>query len=76
MITKELFNQMPLDLKGDYTFQKGKFITHRVYGFLKFALYKTDVFYIEIQMDVDTLKIQNIKTVEEDFVNRIYKYYL
>ena len=43
-----IFNNLPIDLKGDYTFQKGTFIDSRIYGFLKIVLYKTDKLYIEV----------------------------
>ncbi|MEZ7901958.1 MAG: hypothetical protein QMC21_00240 [Flavobacteriales bacterium] len=46
MINKDIFENMSVNLKGDFVFQKGSFVGSRVYGFLKMVLYKTDSFFV------------------------------
>lgn len=60
----QLFKDLPLDLKGDYTFGKGQFLSARVYGFLKFALYKCPNFYVEVHMNKEDDRIEDIQIVE------------
>ena len=48
MINKDIFENMSVNLKGDFVFQKGSFVGSRVYGFLKMVLYKTDSFFVQV----------------------------
>lgn len=72
MISKRIFSEMSLELKGDYTFHKGTFLGERKYGFLKFALYKTNDYFIEVQMDIKTFKIEQINIIENEIVKKLY----
>jgi len=71
MLTKQLFQEMSLDLKADYVHQKGSFVAHRIYGNYKMSLYKTDKFYLEYRVLFD--EIMDIVILELNEVKRFYK---
>lgn len=68
-MNKQLFSDLPLDLKADFVFQKGSFIGHREYG-LKYAIYKCEKFYAEVVIGYDE-KIQDIILANEEYLRRI-----
>ena len=68
-----LFNDLPIDLKGDFVFQKGIFIDSRVYGFLKMVLYKLPNFFIEVVYSVDNNNIEDVIYITDSDVQRFYK---
>ena len=73
MINKDIFEGLPIDLKGDFVFSKGTFIDSRVYGFLKMALYKMDSFFIEVVYSLDNNKIEDVIYISDSDVKRFYK---
>jgi hypothetical protein len=73
MINKEVFKDLPIDLKGDFVFQKGTFIDSRVYGFLKMVLYKTDSFFVEVVYQIENNKIEDVIYISDSEVKSIYK---
>ena len=73
MINKGIFESLPIDLKGDFVFQKGTFITSRVYGFFKMALYKMDSFFVEVVYSVDNNTIEDIIFITDSDLQRFYK---
>lgn len=60
MINKDIFEGLPIDLKGDFVFSKGTFVGSRVYGFLKMVLYKMDSFFIEVVYQIENNKIEDV----------------
>lgn len=74
MINKEVFEGLPIDLKGDFVFQKGTFVSSRVYGFLKMALYKMDSFFVEVVYHIEDNNIENIIFISDKDVQRFYKF--
>ena len=68
-----LFNDLPIDLKGDFVFQKGIFVGSRVYGFLKMVLYKLPNFFIEVVYSVDNNNIEDVIYITDSDVQRFYK---
>ena len=73
MINKEVFKDLPIDLKGDFVFQKGSFVGSRVYGFLKMVLYKTDSFFVEVVYQIENNKIEDVIYISDSDVKRFYK---
>lgn len=69
----DIFNSLPIDLKGDFVFQKGTFIDSRVYGFLKMVLYKMDSFFVEVVYHFEDSNIEDIIFISDTDVNRFYK---
>lgn len=65
MINKEIFESLTIYLKGDFVFQKVTFITSRVYGVLKMALYKMDSFFVELVYSIDSNTIEDIVFISE-----------
>jgi hypothetical protein len=72
-MNKDIFENLSIDLKGDYVFQKGSFVGGREYGFVKMALYKTKDFFIEVHIAKESLKIINVVLISESDVKRFYK---
>ena len=70
MINKEIFEGLPIDLKGDFVFQKGTFVGSRVYGFLKMVLYKTDSFFVEVVYHIENNNIESIIFISDKDVQR------
>ena len=67
-----LFNDLPIDLKGDFVFQKGIFVGSRVYGFLKMVLYKMDSFFVEVVYQIENNKIEDVIYISDSDVKRFY----
>ena len=59
--------------KFDFVFKKGTFITSRVYGFLKMALYKMDSFFFEVVYSIDKNSIEDIIFISDSDLKRFYK---
>lgn len=74
MINKDIFEGLPIDLKGDFVFSKGTFIDSRVYGFLKMALYKIDSFFVEVVYNIENNSIEDIIFISNKKVIRFYNY--
>lgn len=72
MINKEIFENLPINLKGDFVFQKGTFITSCVYGFLKMALYKMDSFFVEVVYSIENNKIENVIYISDSDVQKFH----
>ena len=70
---KSIFKELPIDLKGDFVFQKGSFVGSRVYGFLKMVLYKTDSFFVEVVYQIENNKIEDVIYISDSDVKRFYK---
>jgi hypothetical protein len=70
-LDKRLFNDLPIDLKSFYTFQRAEFVKHRKYGFLKFSLYSYLDFYLEVEHNENGIsEIVGLSKVE---VKALYK---
>ena len=65
-----MFEGLPIDLKGDFVFQKGSFVGSRVYGFLKMVLYKTDSFFVEVVYHIENNNIESIIFISDKDVQR------
>ena len=72
-MNKDIFEGLPIDLKGDFVFQKGTFVGSRVYGFLKMVLYKTDSFFVEVVYSIENNKIEDVIYISDSDVQRFYK---
>ena len=71
-MNKDIFEGLPIDLKGDFVFQKGTFVGSRVYGFLKMVLYKTDSFFVEVVYSIENNKIEDVIYISDSDVQRFY----
>ena len=71
-MNKDIFDNMPIDLKGDFVFQKGTFIDTRLYGFLKMVLYEMESFYVEVVYSIENNNIENVNYISVNDVQRLY----
>ena len=71
-MNKDIFDGLPIDLKGGFVFQKGFFVGSRVYGFLKMVLYKTDSFFVEVVYQIENNKIEDVIYISDSDVSKIY----
>ena len=66
MITKELFQDLPLDKKGDVLFSNGDYIAVRSCDNHKVQLYSLYGFYVEVWYNAATNSIDKIEVLESE----------
>ena len=73
-MTKEQFNQLDLQDKGDVLFKQGEYASHRTYYNQKLVLYRLFDFWVEVSIDEieEPPKITTIEVLSDEKKLRLY----
>jgi len=72
MITKSKFNQLSINLKGEYVFQDGEYIAMREYYNHRINLYSLNDFFVEVWYSPGENKIEKIEVLESENTLDLY----